>query len=467
MKLGIGERLIKAGVVDEAQIERALARQRARGGRLGENLIELGFISEETLAQFIYRVPFSPTSLKDVGLPQVVLVDLLLKIMFYHSAFSVREIADSMKIPPSLINDLMDCLRRERYVEVKGAEGYRITSLNYTLTELGRRRANELLEQNNYAGPAPVTLEQYSEMVQYQTIHNTVMDEQTIKAGFTDLVLKSDLFDQLGPAINSGRSIFIYGPPGTGKTSIGKNIANLFKDQVFVPYSIYAHGQIIQVLDVVSHEPSPKNIGSVDGRWVLCKRPAVTAGGELTLNMVDLNFNPVSRFYEAPLQLKANNGVFIIDDFGRQRVSPINLLNRWIVPLDTGQEHLNLHTGQKITVPFDMLIIFCTNIEPRDLVDEAFLRRIRHKIKLGYISRQEYIEILKMNCAENFITYDQQAADYLVEEYYLKRNNPMVAVHARDIIEHILDYARYRRTEPVLSKETIDIACKTYFVEDV
>lgn len=466
MKIKIGERLIKAGVVDEAEIEKALARQRARGGRLGENLVELGFVSEETLAEFIYRVPPPPTSLKDTGLPQIFLADLLLKITFYHSTFSVKEITDLMKIPPSLINDLLDYLRREKYVQVKGSEGYLITSLSYTLTDLGRGRASELLEQNNYAGPAPVSLQQYSEMVYYQTIQSTVIDEQIIKAGFKDLVLKSDFFDQLGPAINGGRSIFLYGPPGTGKTSVGKDIANLSEDEIFIPYSIYAHGQVIQVFDAISHNQSPEDIGSCDARWVLCKRPAVTTGGELTLTMLDLNFNPISRFYEAPLQVKANNGVFIIDDFGRQQVPARDLLNRWIVPLEIGQEYLSLYTGQKFTVPFDVLIIFCTNIEPRDLVDEAFLRRIRHKIKLDHVSRQEYIEILKMNCERNFIKYDQQVADYLVEEYYLKHNRPLVPVHPRDIIDHILDYARYRRTEPVFSKKDIDIACKTYFVEE-
>jgi hypothetical protein len=219
------------------------------------------------------------------------------------------------------------------------------------------------------------------------------------------------------------------------------------------------------VFDDVSHEPSPKDVGSCDARWVLCGRPAVTTGGELNLKMLDLNFDPVSKFYGAPLQLKANNGVFTIDDFGRQQISIIDLLNRWIVPLETEEEHLTLYTGQKFTVPFDVLIIFCTNIEPRELVNEAFLRRIRHKIKLDHISRQDYIEILKMNCEKNFIKYDQQVADYLVEEYYLKHNRPLVSVHPRDIIDHILDYARYRRTEPVLSKETIDIAWKTGFVE--
>ena len=467
MKLRIGERLIKAGVVDEAQIERAIARQKARGGRLAQNLVELGFISEDIVAQFIYTAPSPITSLKDTGLSQIFLADLLLKIAFYHSIFSVRELIDLIKMPPSLINDLLNYLRVEKYVEIKGGEGYLITSLNYSLTESGRRRANALLEQNNYAGPAPVTLKQYTETIHYQTIRSIVMDEQIVNAGFTDLVLKSDFFDQLGPAINSGKSILLYGPPGTGKSSVAKDIANLFKDEIFVPYSIYAHGQIIQVFDNVSHEPSPKDTGSCDARWVLCERPAVTTGGELTLKMLDLNFNPVSKFYEAPLQVKANNGVFIIDDFGRQLVSPIDLLNRWIVPLETEQEYLTLYTGQKFTVPFDVLIIFCTNIEPRDLVDEAFLRRIRHKIKLDHISRQEYIEILKINCEKNFIKYHQQVADYLVEEYYLKHNRPLVPVHQRDIIDHILDYARYRRSEPVLSKETIDIAWKTYFVEGV
>jgi predicted ATPase with chaperone activity len=340
-----------------------------------------------------------------------------------------------------------------------------IASLHYTLTEAGRSRAHELLAQNSYAGAAPVLLEDYIEMVWHQTIHSTVADEPVVKAGFKDLVLRDELFNQLGPAINSGRSLFLYGPPGTGKTSVGKDIAELFQDDIFMPYSILAHGQIVQIFDPISHELSENPPESYDIRWACTKRPVVVVGGELTLDMLELNMLPLSNYYDAPLQLKANNGVLIIDDFGRQRCSVRDLLNRWIIPLETSQEYLALSTGQKLTVPFDVLVIFCTNIAPKELVDEAFLRRIRHKIKLDYVSPEEFIQILKINCTKNYIEYDEEAATYLLEMYYRQPNRPIVAVHARDIVDHIVDYARYRRIEPVLNKETIDIACSTYFVE--
>jgi hypothetical protein len=234
---------------------------------------------------------------------------------------------------------------------------------------------------------------------------------------------------------------------------------------VFIPHAFYAQGQIVQLFDEITHEPAPQAPQVYDRRWVCSKRPVVIVGGELTLGALELSANPQAGFFDSPVQLKANNGVLIIDDFGRQRLTVRDLLNRWIVPLETGQEHLSFPTGQKITVPFDELVIFCTNIEPRELVDEAFLRRIRHKIKLGHISPVAFFQILKLNCERNFIRYDQRTAEYLIESYYQKTRRPICAAHARDIVDHIIDYARYRRTEPVFSKEVVDVACSTYFVE--
>lgn len=465
MKLKIGERLIKAGVVDEAQIEQALARQRAQGGRLGDNLLQLGFLDEQTLHRFVHHVPAVAESLAATGLPPALLEELVLKIAFYQAQFTAADVSAAIKLAPSLVIELLGTLRKEGLVQVKGGESYLVSSLHHTLTDAGRSRAHELLRQNGYAGPAPVPLADYIETVWQQTIHSTVADEPVVKQGFKNLVLREGLFRQLGPAINSGRSIFLYGPPGTGKSSVSQGIGELFRDEIYIPWSVLAHGQIIQVFDPITHEPAARAAKTWDQRWVCAQRPVVTVGGELTLDMLELGLVHGSSHYEAPLQLKANNGLLIIDDLGRQRVSTRDLLNRWIIPLETAQEFLTLATGQKLTVPFDVLVIFCTNIAPTELVDEAFLRRIRHKIKLDFVTQEEFVEILKINCARNHIRYDQPAVSYLLEMYYRQQARPFVAVHARDIVDHIVDYARYRRTEPVLSKETIDVACSTYFVE--
>ena len=465
MRIKIGERLIRAGVVSEKQIDEALARQRAQGGRLGDNLLELGFLDEETLHRFVHHVPAKPADLKETGLPRAMLEELVLKLAFYQTEFTPTEISELIKLPPSLVIELITTLRREGYMQARGGDSYLVSSVHHTLTEGGRTRAHELLGQSSYAGPAPVPITDYIETVWHQTIHSTVADEPVVRNGFKNLVLRHELFNQLGPAINSGRSIFLYGPPGTGKTSVSQGIADLFQDEIFIPHSVYAHGQIIQVFYPINHDPLENEEASWDRRWCRARRPSVTVGGELSLDMLELNLVPLSNYYDAPLQLKANNGLLIIDDLGRQRIATRDLLNRWIIPLETAQEHLTLATGQKITVPFDVLVIFCTNIAPTELVDEAFLRRIRHKIKLDHVSRDEFVEILKINCDRSHIRFEPEVVGYLLEMYYRQQSRPFVAVHARDIVDHIVDYARYRRTEPVLTKETIDVACSTYFVE--
>ncbi len=263
----------------------------------------------------------------------------------------------------------------------------------------------------------------------------------------------------------SGKPLFLYGPPGNGKTTIALRLAEIWDDAVLVPHAIFVEGSVIRVFDQISHQPLPDQ-GSerCDRRWVRCRRPKVLVGGELTLDMLDLAFNPTLKYYEAPLQLKANNGMFVVDDFGRQQITPQELLNRWIIPLENRLDFLRLHTGQKFTIPFDQFIVFATNLEPSTLVDDAFLRRIRSKVKVGYVTREQFTEIFRLVCQQYGVEFDPEAVAYLLEEHYAQLGRPLVTCQPRDLLEQILDYCRFHGLAPALSRENLDRACRNYFV---
>jgi predicted ATPase with chaperone activity len=294
-----------------------------------------------------------------------------------------------------------------------------------------------------------------------------------VRQALSHLVLNQRIYSQLGPAVNSGRSVFLYGPPGNGKTTIAEAIGlMIFKDNIYVPYAVEVDGQIIKIFDDINHRPvssggasSSRKGNKIDKRWVKIHRPFIVTGGELTLDGLDLVYDSSSKYYEAPFQMRANGGMLLIDDFGRQQVRPRDLLNRWIVPLEKRLDFLTLHTGRKIEIPFDVLIVFATNLAPADLVDEAFLRRIRHKIEIRDPSFEEYREIFKRICAQKGVPYDDRALAYLLQEHYIKPKVPLRACHPRDIIDQLIDIARYHNKPPALTKDLIDKACEAYFVE--
>jgi len=275
----------------------------------------------------------------------------------------------------------------------------------------------------------------------------------------------------MGPAVASGRSIFLFGPSGNGKTALAGCVGDVFDDSVFIPYALYVHGQIIRVYDESIHRPvsftQETSAQRLDTRWILCQRPTVIAGGEMTEAALEPKYNPVSKYYEAPHQIMANNGVFIIDDFGRQKISPKELLNRWMYPLETRQDFCNLHTGQQFAVPFDQLIIFCTNLEPSTLADEAFLRRIRHKVFIGYVSTEQYMEIFRRACQHYRLKFDEQIVQNIIEEYYVRHDRPLRACHPRDLLEKLLDRANFLGTPPQLTYEDLGLACQTYFIKSL
>ncbi|MGD1995511.1 MAG: AAA family ATPase [Anaerolineae bacterium] len=414
-------------------------------------------------------IPREPSSVDETGLSLGFLTDLALKVMYFEGYLSGYELVERMKLPyAGVVDQVLEFLKREKLCEVKGAGGFAEAAYQYAISDKGRLMAREALDRSQYAGPAPVTLEAYSEGIGGQPLGQVVVHQRTMRQALAHLVIDEDTFTQLGPAVNSGRSIFLFGPPGDGKTTIAEAIGKMMLgNAMYVPYAVEVDGQVIKVFDSVNHLRADRvdNERAVDPRWVLVRRPVIVTGGELTLETLDLVYDEANKYYEAPFQMKANGGMLLIDDFGRQQVRPRDLLNRWIVPLEKRIDYLTLHTGRKIEVPFDVLIVFATNLAPKDLVDEAFLRRIRHKIEIGDPSFEEYREIFRRVCAEREVAYDEQGLRYLLQEYYVRPRRSLRACHPRDIVDQLRDIARYLNVAPKLSRDLIDRACEAYFVE--
>lgn len=418
--------------------------------------------------------PPMPKSIKETGLGLGFLADLAVKIMYFEGYISGYKIADAMKLPyTGVVDEVLEFLKREQFCEVKGAGGLGESGYQYVISAKGSEKAREVLDRGQYVGPAPVPLEAYMDAFRRQPLQSVTIHQRVMRQALSHLVLNERIFSQLGPAVNSGRSVFLYGPPGNGKTTIAEAIGlMIFTDNIYVPYAVEVDGQIIKVFDSINHRPvesegtsSSRRGDKVDKRWVKIHRPFIVVGGELTLESLDLVYDGVSKYYEAPFQMRANGGMFLIDDFGRQLVRPRDLLNRWIVPLEKRVDFLTLHTGRKIEIPFDVLIVFATNLAPTDLVDEAFLRRIRHKIEIRDPSFEEYREIFKRICAHKGVPYDDKALAYLLQEHYIKPKVPLRACHPRDIIDQLIDIARYQNRPPILAKDLIDKACEAYFVK--
>jgi len=410
-----------------------------------------------------------PLSIDELGVSRGTLVDLALKILYSEGEVDGRQIAEKMRIPLPVAVDIVDILRKEKLCSVLGGDAGVLPVYRYGITEAGIDRAREALSRNEYIGAAPVSLEAYTDVVGRQSVATacSVIKPDDLREALKDLVVNASVIGQLGPAINSGQPILLYGAPGNGKTYIAQNIVTLVLGNIFIPYACELEGQIIKVLDPEYHylvdREEQKGGVDRDKRWALCSRPVVMVGGELTLSSLNLVFDPISKCHEAALQMKANGGIFFIDDFGRQLLLPEELLNRWIVPLESKLDYLALHTGKQVQMPFDSLIIFSTNLDPGTL-DEAFLRRIPHKIMIPNPTLYEYYLLFERVCERKGVPFDKEGFSYLVDKYYRKMNRGLRACHPRDVVEQIVTIARYNKQEPVLSKENIDQACANYFV---
>jgi predicted ATPase with chaperone activity len=419
--------------------------------------------------------PQSPGSLEESGLRPDLVMQLLAKSLHFAGELTGLELADRLGVPFNVVEPGIDSLKAQRLCEIVGGSALGAPSYRYRITQLGREHAGSFLDRNMYTGTAPVPIGQYREYLnEFKRATQHPSSRRDVQKAFSHLVLSERVLDQLGPAINAGHSLFVYGPPGNGKTVIAQAIRNLLNADFWIPHALDVDGSIIQVFDPVNHEPLPEpSIGGGlramahhDRRWVKCKRPAVMVGGELTLEHLELTYNPNAGFYRAPVQLVANGGVLIVDDFGRQQMSPHALLNRWITPLESRVDYLTLQSGQKVAVPFMVLPVFATNIKPAELVDEAFLRRIQYKVFAENPTAEDFHQIFENYCASRDLEYDPLIVEDLLNRQFRQRNIVLRGCQPRDLIEQALALALYRGEPRRLTTPLLEAACATYFVDE-
>ncbi|MDD5262844.1 MAG: AAA family ATPase [Methylacidiphilales bacterium] len=427
-------------------------------------------MKQDVFAGAALFLPPEPESLDALDIEPTIIEGLVLKALSGRSAIVAGDLANELNLPYfNVLEPILERLRESKLIDVLRGD-YQAISYLLSATDAGRDRAAQYFEQSAYVGPAPVSIQNYIQAIHTQTIRNIQINQRRLMGAFDGLIFEDEILRQIGPATNSGQSIFLYGPPGNGKTSIAERVVDAFGGAIFIPYCIEINGSIIRLFDDYNHkevtaEDDPRLLQKYDRRWRLIKRPVIVVGGELGMESLDLIWSNESRFYEAPFQMKANGGCFMIDDFGRQRMDPKDLLNRWIVPLEKKIDYLALHTGIKIAVPFDVLLVISTNLDPRDLVDEAFLRRLRYKIPIGNPNEENFRKIWEMDSQKRGIPYSDEVVGYFLEKHMKPKGRPLRCCIPRDILELVMDSCRYNQVQITISPKLIDDAAEAYFVD--
>jgi energy-coupling factor transporter ATP-binding protein EcfA2 len=380
------------------------------------------------------------------------------------------------------MEEVLEFLRRQEYIDIVGSTGVTEQDYQYTLTARGVTKLQSIVEHGQYVGPAPVPFALYEDVIARQSVAQLQANPEAVASALDSLVLHPETVQQIGTAVGAGRSLFIYGPPGNGKSTIAECLVSLLSDAILIPHAVEVFGQVIRIFDPLVHHhvelpeaeaPEPEDEVEIsqrredrDRRWAVCRRPLIVGGGEVTRADLELRYSEIGKFYVAPSQMKATNGVLIIDDFGRQLIRPEEMLNRWMIPMDRNIDHLTFQTGETVVVPFDVLLLFATNLNPSDLGDEAFFRRIRHKVRISDPTREEFIEILRRVSASMGLAFNPGTANYLVKTYYESAGRPFRGVHPRDIFNLIQDMCRYTRQKPAFTRQWVDRACASYFLEE-
>lgn len=413
--------------------------------------------------------PPEPRNFREAGLTETQVEELIMKFLLARGDAQGRQVADQIRLPFVLIDELLRRLKQEQVVVYRDAA--QVNDYQYQLTDLGRERARRCSQECSYYGSAPVTLRAYVESVKAQSLTQRHPTAEDLKRAFGDLLINPSMFKRLGPAINSGRGMFLFGYPGNGKTSIAERVTKCFGDAVWIPRAIGIDGEVIRVFDPNHHDEVPLESAresllsdaKYDRRWVRIRRPTIIVGGELTMEHLELRLNTNTNINEAPIQMKSNCGTLVIDDFGRQKMRTDELLNRWIVPLEKRYDYLNLPSGKSIQVPFDQLVVFSTNLEPKDLVDDAFLRRIPYKIEVENPTEHEFRELFKIMSPIMGFTYNESVITYLIETHYKPVNRPFRCCQPRDLLLQVKNLCLFEGVKPELSNERMDFAVDNYF----
>ncbi len=451
----LGDLLVRAKLVFEEQMTAALVQQAEQGGRLGDILIATGVLTQTQLDKFLYRTPTEPEALAAINIDKNDLIALLMKLIHVNRLESGRQFEQALKLPYHIVLELVRAAIERKLLYSRGVRGFDNTGdLSYSLTEEGQRFAAEALEHSRYVGPAPVTLDEFTFQVNLQKLTNEAITFDRIREAMGSLVIDENVVEQVGPALSSGSAMLLYGPSGNGKTTFATLLTEVFSDLIYVPYSVIVEGQIIQFLDSRIHVPAEVNPikdpsvpsfmrENSDARWVAIKRPFVVTGGELTLEMLDLHYDALTHTYEAPLHMKVLGGCFVVDDFGRQLASPTRLLNRWIVPLESRVDFLKLHTGKSFSIPFEQLVVFSTNLDPNDLMDEAFLRRLPYKIYVGSPDVTRYKAIFAQECLRQNVKLTDEVLDAIVHRVSVEEGIELAVYQPKFIVDQMVAMCRF------------------------